>query len=254
MFGLSLYESVCLGLVVSGVLIFVSLFFTTAPYGRYDRKGWGPEIDERLVWMAMEIVSPLAFLALFWTSFGEGRAPGTANLILMAMFCGHYAYRALIYPFRIRGPGKKPVATGAMAILFNTFNGSVNGWAAANAAHLDAAWLSSPVLYAGLAVFLFGMWLNLNSDHILRTLRGPGETGYKIPTGGGFRFVTSPNYLGEIIEWTGYAIAACTLAGASFAVFTFANLAPRAATHHKWYHQKFPDYPKSRKAILPGVW
>lgn len=250
MFGLSLYESVCLGLVIAGALIFLSLFFTTAPYGRYDRKGWGPEADERLVWMAMEVVSPLAFLAMLWRS-GE---PGAANLVLMAMFCGHYAYRALIYPFRIKGPGKKPVATGLMAILFNSFNGSVNGWAAANADHLTGAWLAGPVFWIGLLLFAFGFWLNLNSDAILRRLRGPGETGYKIPRGGGFRLVTSPNYLGEIIEWTGFAIAASTWAGAAFAVFTFANLAPRAWTHHKWYKQKFADYPADRKAILPWVW
>ncbi len=250
MFGLPLYESVCLGLVLAAALIFLSLFFTTAPYGRYDRKGWGPEMDERFVWLAMEIVSPLAFLVLFWRS-GE---PGLTNLVLMAMFCGHYAYRALVYPFRIKGPGKKPVATGLMAILFNSFNGSVNGWAAANAGHLTGAWLTGPAFWIGLALFAFGFWLNLNSDAILRRLRGPGETGYKIPRGGGFRFVTSPNYLGEILEWTGFAIAAGTWAGAAFAVFTFANLAPRAWTHHNWYRRTFADYPADRKAVLPWVW
>ncbi|MEL0238384.1 MAG: hypothetical protein VW946_02830, partial [Gammaproteobacteria bacterium] len=23
--------------------------------------------------------------------------------------------------------------------------------------------------------------------------------------------------------------------------------------HHKWYQEKFSDYPKSRKAIIPGI-
>ena len=247
---LSLYHATCLGLFIAGGFTLISLFFTTAPYGRYDRqKKWGPEIDERIVWMIMELVSPVAFLILFWRSGSHG----TTNLILMAMFCGHYTYRALIYPFRIRGVGKKPIATGFMAIVFNTFNGSVNGWAAANAPHLTAEWLGSPLLYIGIGVFLFGMWLNLNSDHILRNLRGPGETGYKIPHGGGFRFVTSPNYLGEIIEWAGFAIAACTWGAASFAFFTAANIGPRAFSHHKWYKEKFPDYPANRKALIPFI-
>ncbi len=246
---LSFYHLTCLGLFIAGILVFISLFFVKAPYGRYERTHWGPEIDERLVWMAMEAVSPLAFLIFFWTSDTQN----LTGLILMTLFCGHYTYRAFIYPFRIRGVGKKPVITGLMAILFNSFNGSVNGWAAANAEHLTTNWLSSPAFYIGLAIFLFGLWLNLNSDHILRTLRGPGETGYKIPQGGGFRFVTSPNYLGEIIEWTGFAIAASTFGALSFAVFTAANLAPRAFSHHKWYKSKFNNYPKSRKALIPYV-
>ena len=44
------------------------------------------------------------------------------------------------------------------------------------------------------------------------------------------------------------------LAGWAFAVFTIANLAPRALTHHKWYRAQFPDYPPERRALIPGLW
>ena len=251
MFGLSLYLTVCIGLVVSAALIFASLFVLTAPYGRYERSGWGPEMDERFGWMLMELVSPVMFLAFFWRG---GDVQTTASLTLMLLFCGHYVYRALIYPFRMKGHGTKPVATVLMACLFNVFNGSANGWAAGTAAHLTDQWLSTPWFWIGIALFVFGMWLNLDSDARLRRLRGPGETGYKVPHGGGFRLVTSPNYLGEILEWTGFAIAGCTWAGAAFALFTFANLAPRATSHHRWYHATFEDYPANRRAIIPAVW
>ena len=251
---LSLYQATCLGLFIAGGFTVISLVFTTAPYGRYERGGkWGPEIDERIVWMVMEAVSPIMFLVFFLRGTSGGAEASTAQLILAAMFLGHYTYRSFIYPMRIRGVGKKPVATGAMAVVFNSFNGSVNGWGVAAAGHLGAAWLTSPLFLIGVPLFFFGMWLNLNSDNILRNLRGPGETGYKIPTGGGFRFVTSPNYLGEIIEWTGFAIAACTLGAASFAFFTAANIGPRAFQHHRWYKEKFPDYPKERKALVPFI-
>jgi len=43
-------------------------------------------------------------------------------------------------------------------------------------------------------------------------------------------------------------------AGLAFAVWTIANLAPRARSNHKWYRETFPDYPENRKALLPGVW
>ncbi|MEL7130703.1 MAG: DUF1295 domain-containing protein [Pseudomonadota bacterium] len=246
---LSLYHTVCLGLFVAGTLTLISLLFIAAPYGRYERKGWGPEMDERIGWMVMELVSPVTFLVFFLRS---GPVAGV-SVVLAAMFVGHYAYRALIYPFRMRGYGTKPVATVLMACLFNAFNGSVNGWGVANAAHLTHAWSGSPLFWGGICLFAFGLWLNLNSDARLRGLRAPGETGYKIPHGGGFRFVTSPNYLGEILEWTGFALASSTFAGWAFAFFTAANIGPRAFSHHRWYLEKFSDYPKDRKVILPFI-
>ena len=106
-------------------------------------------------------------------------------------------------------------------------------------------------ILGGIAIFLLGFTINLHSDHILRALRRPGETEYKIPYGGFFKWITSPNYFGEIAEWCGWAIASWSLAGVAFAVFTFANLAPRARTHHKWYLANFVNYPKNRKAVIP---
>lgn len=36
---------------------------------------------------------------------------------------------------------------------------------------------------SGIVMFLVGMTINIHSDHILRSLRKPGETGYVIPRG-----------------------------------------------------------------------
>ncbi len=79
-------------------------------------------------------------------------------------------------------------------------------------------------------------------------------TGYHIPNGGLYKLVSCPNYLGETIEWTGYAITTHSLAGFAFAFYTFANLAPRAQHHHKWYKERFADYPANRKAYIPYLW
>jgi len=43
-----------------------------------------------------------------------------------------------------------------------------------------------------------------------------------------------------------------SLPGLSFAVWTAANLIPRALHHHSWYKKEFKDYPQKRKAIFPG--
>merc|ERR550517_1335207 len=73
---------------------------------------------------------------------------------------------------------------------------------------------------AGSVCFPCGMFINIQSDTILKNLRRDGETGYKIPYGGMFRFVSSPNYLGEIIEWIGFAMIAQTPASIWFALFS----------------------------------
>ncbi len=106
----------------------------------------------------------------------------------------------------------------------------------------------------GLTLFLAGFMINRWADRVLQNLRQPGEKGYKIPFGGLYRWISCPNYLGEIIEWAGWAIATWSLPGLAFAIWTFANLAPRARAHHAWYHQNFPDYPTERKALFPGIW
>jgi protein-S-isoprenylcysteine O-methyltransferase Ste14 len=84
-------------------------------------------------------------------------------------------------------------------------------------------------------------------------LRAPGEGGYRVPQGGGYRWVSSPNYLAEMIEWGGWALCTWSLAGLTFFLFTTANLLPRALANHRWYRQTFSDYPKERRAIIPGL-
>jgi len=86
---------------------------------------------------------------------------------------------------------------------------------------------------------------------MLLNLRKPGETGYKVPRGWLYEYVTCPNYLGEIIEWLGFALATWSLPGLAFALYTAANVGPRAFAHHRWYRERFPDYPKHRKVLIP---
>lgn len=54
------------------------------------------------------------------------------------------------------------------------------------------------------------------------------------PTGGVFEFVSGANFLGEITEWVGFAVAGHSVHSVAFAVFTTVVLASRAVAHHKY--------------------
>ncbi len=235
-------------LALSGVT-FVVLFAITAPYGRHTRAGWGPMISSTIGWVLMEAPASLAFVAFYLA--GEARA-GAVPLALLGLWQLHYANRAFVYPFRRRGGDKPmPLAVVGMGFSFNVANAYLNARFITHFAHYADGWLASPQFLAGVALFLCGFAINQHADEVLRTLRAPGERGYKIPHGGLYRFVSAPNYFGELIEWSGFALAAWSPAALVFVVWTAANLAPRAWANHRWYRRTFADYPPGRRALVP---
>ncbi|MEM9695285.1 MAG: DUF1295 domain-containing protein [Myxococcota bacterium] len=239
--------------VVMGLaaIVFAVLFFVRAPYGRHRRGGWGPTMDTRWAWLIMESPSSLLFAAIFFS--GQHHA-SVAPLLLFALWQYHYAYRAFVYPFRIRPEARPtPVVIAGMAFAFNLINSYINARWISHLGHYPLDWLRSPTFVLGAALFLTGRRINHWADGVLIALR-ERQKGYAIPYGGLYRFISCPNYLGEIIEWIGWAIATWSLAGGAFAVFAVANLAPRAWAHHRWYHETFPHYPPERKALIPLLW
>ena len=247
------FHYIVYGWTALALITFVSLFFVTAPFGRHTSNAWGPMINARLGWILMELPSPLFFSYFFFTG---KTTPNSVTLFFWALWMAHYFNRSVIYPLRQRDHSKKmPVMIMGSAIFFNFMNGLVNGYFLGNYGDwYTQAWLSSPPFIIGLILFAGGMFVNIQSDNILLNLRKPGETGYKIPKGGLFKYISCPNLFGEIVEWTGFAVMIWALPAFTFALWTFANLAPRAIAHHQWYLQKFDNYPSNRKAVLPFLW
>ncbi|HUT78896.1 MAG TPA: DUF1295 domain-containing protein [Polyangia bacterium] len=248
----AVYRLLLFGIFAVAAITAVALLFVVAPYGRHLRVGWGPGLPARTGWLLMESPAVLTMGVLFLVS---DRTADVVAIAFLALWQLHYLNRTLIFPLRMRAEGKRmPVAVALLAVVFNVWNGYLNGrWFFTLGPQRDASWIHDPRFVAGAALFLAGMAINHHSDGILRRLRGSGESGYRIPRGGLFRFVSMPNYLGELLEWSGWAIATWSLGGLSFAVFTAANLVPRALTNHRWYKAEFPDYPSERKAIIPFV-
>jgi 3-oxo-5-alpha-steroid 4-dehydrogenase 1 len=240
--------------LIVAVIVFLALFFIAAPYGRYARQGWGPHLPNWLGWLLMESVSAITMGIMFIV----GDTPRTTTLILfLLMWEIHYIHRAFIYPFTLRDKWKPmPVVVMLIGAVFNVCNAFLNGRYLFDLSgqRYTRDWLNSPYLVLGVVLFVFGFIVNRQADNILRGLRAENEQGYKIPYGGLYRYISCPNYFGEIVEWIGWAIATWSLTGLAFAIWTFANLAPRARAHHKWYHKNFNDYPVERKALLPGLW
>ena len=245
------YKTVCYIWLTLAVIVFLILIFVKAPYGRHKTKGWGVEISAKKGWIIMESIPAVLLTVIL--AIGHNR--DLVVLFFWAIWTGHYVNRAWAWPNRAKLEQKlMPLSVVILAVIFNTVNCLINGiWLFDLSEGYGLSWLTDPRFIFGVVIFFLGMILNIKSDDILFSLRDDGSTGYKIPRGGLFEKVSSPNYLGEIIEWIGFAIATWSLAGFTFAIWTFCNLAPRAFAHHRWYKEEFSDYPEDRKALIPFV-
>lgn len=250
-----LYEIAILAILAAAPLVFVLLVFISAPYGRYYRAGWGPSVSSRAGWILMEspsaLIPPILILA---GALRDGAPrPGAVSVFLLALWEVHYVYRAFAYPFLMSKSGKRfPLSVVLFAWIFNGLNAYANAafLASPAAAALDSR---TPVLRlaAGCVLFIAGFLIHTRADRMLRALRERGGTGYSVPRGWLFEYVVSPNYLGEMIEWCGWALACWSLPALAFAVFTAANLVPRAMSHRRWYERTFEDFPRARKSVIP---
>jgi len=226
------------------------LLRVTPPYGRHTSNSWGPTISSKWGWIIMEIPVIIVFSYLFLTGDAEKSLP---LYIFFGLFMLHYFNRVFIFPFRIKENGKKmPILIVAMAFFYNVCNGFFNGYWFGNFAPVyELSWLYDWRFILGIILFFTGMYINMSSDNKLLGLRKGGKKGYFIPYGGLFNYVSSPNLFGEIIEWLGWAMLCWCMPAFSFALWTMANLIPRAIDHHRWYKRRFDDYPKERKAVIP---
>jgi hypothetical protein len=246
-----IYNLLMISFALSSILVFILLFRIPAGYGQYVSKKWGPNINNKLGWFLMEI--PTVIIYFIYYLNGDRRFD-IVPITFMVIWMIHYCQRTFIFPLLLRGNLPMPITIIMMGITFNGVNTYLQARWIYTFSHLyQIAWLLNPFFIVGVFLFLVGFIINLHSDYIIRNLREPGETEYKIPYGGMFKYVSCPSYFGEITEWTGWAIMTWSLPGLIFAVWTFANLAPRAYTHHIWYIRTFPDYPKNRKRLIPFI-
>lgn len=245
------FYSMIVWIVLSIITFLVLFLLKPSTYGRHIKKK-EVSINNRWGWFVMEFPA-IILLPTFY--FWNSPETNEVTLCFISLYMIHYFNRTFIFPFRLKTAGKKiPIVIVFYAVLFNVCNTYYIGYFFGNMGELyDENWISSPYFIAGTLIFILGAYINYSSDSILIRLRKPNENEYKIPNRGLFKYISCPNYMGEIIEWIGFAVLTLSLPAAAFALWTMANLVPRAVAHHNWYNHEFKNYPKSRKALVPFI-
>lgn len=235
--------------IAVAIIVFLVLLKIAAPYGRHTSAKWGAAISNKMGWVIMES-TVLVVLSIF--IIPNINFISSVSWVMIVFFCLHYFNRSFIFPFRIHTKGKKmPVLIVCSAIFFNMVNGFSLGYYFAHFANYTPAWFSDFRFIAGTILFFSGLYINWKSDNILIHLRKPNETHYVMPEKWLFNYISCPNLFGELIEWLGFAILCWSLPALSFFIWTAANLIPRALAHHRWYKNKFSNYPEKRFAVIP---
>ena len=253
---LSYFNTFLLIMTIIAVVVFIALYFVTAGYGVFYNKKWGSALPNKLGWVLME--SPVFIVMILLCVFSE-RSTNVVCLIFLILFEIHYFQRSFIFPFLIRGKSVMPLSVIFMGVVFNVLNALMQGgWIFYESPEnmYEMAWLTTPQFIIGTMIFFLGMIINIHSDYVIRNLRKPGDTRHYLPKKGMFKYVTSANYFGEFVEWLGFAILTWSLSGAVFAIWTFANLAPRAANIYDNYKKEFGDEldTKKVKRIIPFIY
>ncbi|EJF57540.1 hypothetical protein DICSQDRAFT_157319 [Dichomitus squalens LYAD-421 SS1] len=210
-------------------------------------------------------------------------SPAHPPTLIALLFVTHYLNRALVSPLRTPSRSKSHLMVAVSAVFFNVINGSLMGTYLSSppAQSFLADAFARPTFWLGLALWAAGFAGNVAHDEILLNIRRnakkaaaddanngkdkPSQEHYAVPHGLLYRFISYPNYFCEWVEWLGFALAASPAPSfASVGAFVatvsppwlfFFNevwlMLPRAYKGHKWYHGKFPDYPKERKVVIP---
>ncbi|KAI1175163.1 3-oxo-5-alpha-steroid 4-dehydrogenase-domain-containing protein [Nemania sp. FL0916] len=248
-------------------------------HGEIIVKDLGPQISWRLVYLC-EYFGPLVFHPIFALALRNQLYPSvypyikpfvppptlTANGSLtsvqtaaFAMIMLHFVKRELevlfVHKFSANTmPAPFIVRNSFFYWVFAGLLGALEVYAPFSPAARPAAFLSSSLDVLGLALYVGGELCNANVHWYLSTLRRPGETARKIPSGLGFSLVTCPNYMFEIIAWIGIILVTRSPTLVVFIVIGSYYMYIWGWGKEKAYRKQFGDkYKKKRSVMLPGL-
>lgn len=177
-------------------------------------------------------------------------------LMFFIFFQIHYFQRAFVFPLLLTGKSKMPLAIMSMGILLICWTDICkdNGYFILRLKECTALiGLCHHGLFSELCFFYWyagELALGLYHPAFAKAGRYPPLSASK----GMYRYVTSANYFGEIVEWAGWAILTCSLSGLVFLWWTIANLVPRANAIWHRYREEFGDEVGNRKRVFPFLY
>ncbi|GAB4485241.1 MAG: hypothetical protein Fur0016_10070 [Anaerolineales bacterium] len=199
-------------------------------------------MDARLGMFALYFLPILAALAF---SLPYLATSTLVQAIVLAALLGHFAKRCLevLFLHKYSGPIDPftTLAIGSFYSLVAGFISFLNQWPLAAADN----WF-----WLGLFLFVFGETANFHHHKILAALRRD-TLGYVIPRGGWFEYVACPHYFFEIVAWVGILLLSRHLFALVALVGMAGYLLARSRKTLAWYREKFPNFPKNRKALIP---
>ena len=197
-----IYSNILIPWTILGLFTFIILLKVSAPYGKFTSDSWGPSMSFKWGWMIQEIVSPIIFSIFFLCSGVHDKGIAWIFFIIWNV---HYFNRSVLFPLRQKQTARCPVAIVLSAVFFNIINGFTNGYFLGYLAQYDFNYIYSLQFIIGLIVLLLGVVINVKSDNILIGIKKK-HNDYQIPNGFMYKYISCPNYFGEIIEWIGFYI------------------------------------------------
>lgn len=214
-----------------------------------------PPVPNKVGWVVME--SPV-FIAMCVLWLMSGRTWEAGPLALFVLFQAHYLQRAFIFPLLLRGESKMPLGIVVMGMAFNTLNALMQGgwifYVSPEGYYAD--WFAKPYIYVG-EPCSWRVGRKPPFRPYIRNLRKPGDTRHYIPLRGDVPDTSRrPTISANCSNGRASPVASWSWAGAVFAWWTFANLAPRAASLYKRYAQEFGKEftALKRKKIIPFIY
>jgi len=214
-------------------------------------KDLGAQISYKGVFV-VEYGGPIILYALFYFFFYGSTEKTFAQKVGLDCFILHFIKREFETLFIHR------FSHGTMPVYPNLFKNCAHYWGAGiylgYFVNSKSTTESSPtVVWIAVAIWALMEIGNLITHIQLRNLRPEGSKKRSIPYGLGFNLVSCPNYFFEVGGWVAYSVIVGGIWGWVFTIAGFAQMYLWAVKKHRAYKKDFPNYPKSRKIMIPFV-
>eukprot|EP00924_Labyrinthula_sp_SR-Ha-C_P005834 snap_masked-scaffold_14-processed-gene-6.42-mRNA-1 protein AED:0.36 eAED:0.36 QI:0/-1/0/1/-1/1/1/0/267 len=255
-------ETFSIALDVAAVYTFVTLIgctFFYASYGKLSDEKISKldiSVDPRLGWFLMELPATVSFLITLYMNSNSEKLQFHQKFLCF-MFLKHYLNRGFYFPLTLRVQQNKKATFSLSVILagviFTSLHGYLNATYFTKIFPFNANFFYTPTFLVGYFLYEASFWGTIYHEDIIKKLRKNSFSGYKIPFGGLFNYITNATYFCELLGWFSWTLMTWNPAGLFVFCVSCINLIPRAFKQHEWYKQKFPKYPRKRKILIPFI-